>query len=1615
MARGLGAKEDESAKDAFDRIGKIVHDQVKNGADGTANKYIEELKGNLQKAASTSSETASTNKTCDLVKQYYGRADKSKRYPCGNATGDAKKEERFSDTQGAECANSKMRSGGIGACAPYRRLHLCNKNMEKMDTIKNDSKAKDNLLLEVCLAAHYEGDSINTHYTKHKQIYGDSASEMCTMLARSFADIGDIVRGRDLYGGNNKRRKQLDDNLKTIFTQIYNELTTRGKNGQTNSALQARYGNDPKGNYYQLREDWWEANRKQIWQAMTCSEQLSNASYFHATCGDSERSGTLSQANNYCRCNNDQPGEDKANVDPPTYFDYVPQYLRWFEEWAEDFCRKKKHKLKDVKTNCLDEAKGKYCSLNGYDCTKTKLAVGKYRMGNQCTKCFFSCYPYVDWINNQKEQFDKQREKYEKEITGGSGSKKRNVRSNYDNGYEKKFYEKLKGEDVDLDKFLNLLSKEKTCKEVQDDKGGKIDFKTVKRSSASGGRGSGASGTNEKEKGTFYRSDYCQPCPYCGMKRKSDGSNEWERKRADDDCKRGKRYKPKGGAAQTDIRILKSGKGETEIKEKLEAFCEEKNGGVAGVSAGGKNSNNQDLYEEWKCYNDVEKDGQDGVDDDDEEDVKKVKDAGGLCILENKNKKEKKTEPEPDQFQKTFNDFFYYWVAHMLKDSIYWRTKKLERCLKNGTKTKCRKGCKGDCDCFQNWITQKQKEWGKIKVHFDTQDFGSNGPLGHNAPLGSLFSCPVFVLQCNLQEEFLKGDSEDGSTEDKQNSLDAEEIQQLRKMLKEIGVVGGGPGAMCGIDVAALAAFAVSCTKGGVAEQKTIMDKFLEKELQEAKECIKKCEEQEREGLARAAVTSPDDQPPLSKEEEEEDSEDEEEHQQQQEEEEEKETEEEVPPEVQEEEEEQPEDTTKVTGQGEEKEPKEEVDACGIVNTLFTTPGSLNAACEQKYSGNNSRLGWKCISGNKTATDSEAKDRHRRDTSGDGKTTTSSAKSGDTSGSICIPPRRRKLYVTPLSRWAEEATKSSVASGDQSTSESSVQTASQIDGKPAAQPNSHPASPSNSRDDAALREAFIQSAAVETFFLWHRYKKEWMAQKAAEKARENGEVVGVSHDQESPSEDDPKHPQNKLQQTGVIPPEFLRQMFYTLADYKDILFSGGTSDSGSNDTSDSKGTSNSNDNLKNIVLLASGSTEQEKENMQKIQAKIKKILNGDNNQESAPPSLSVEKTTPTEWWSQNGEHIWKGMICALTYNTDTPSGTPPQKVQAANGGEDLFKKLKTQYGVYESVKLEEEEASGDKTYLSKFVLRPPYFRYLEEWGETFCRQRTRMLEKIKEDCKVDKGDGERCSGDGESCETVRTQDYDILPDFNCPGCGISCSSYRKWIERKKIEFHKQSNAYNNQKQRYQREREDAGSNKDDKEFCTKLEKTWTTAGDFLQTLKNGPCKNENENGKDKLDFTKPDDTFKHAKNCKPCSQFSVNCKNGKCTSGSGTKSKCDGKKPITKDHIKDLTEEVVMRVSDNSITGFAGDLEACGSAGIFTGIIEKKWKCGKVCGVDICEQTNVNGGTDGKEYIQIRALLKRWVQYFLEDYNKINDKISHCTNTVEGSKCINGCQNKCTC
>ncbi|EUR72236.1 hypothetical protein PFBG_02738 [Plasmodium falciparum 7G8] len=1986
---GGGGNDYSDAKDFLDSIGKIVHDKVKEEAAGRSNG---DLKGNLTDSTILG-ERARSNKTCDLVKEYYkhpnGGGDVSgKRYPCKELSGKMG-ENRFSDTLGGQCTDSKIKGNknNCGACAPYRRLHLCHHNLETIDTKSTTHK----LLAEVCMAAKYEGESLTRYHPKYQEIY--SGSTMCTMLARSFADIGDIVRGRDPFYGNpqeKEKREDLEKKLKEIFKKIYDNLVMKkGKEAQE------RYKKDKKtGNYYQLREDWWDANRATIWEAITCHAGQ-NDKYFRNTCSNGG-----SYAYKQCRC-------DGANVDPPTYFDYVPQYLRWFEEWAEDFCRLRKRKLEDAIKKCRkkdNSSEERYCDLNRHDCTQTASGKHDFFEDDDCIGCHFSCARFVKWIDNQKLEFLKQKEKYETEISNsascGGSRKKRSATIKYE-GYEKEFYEqfKKKGNYGTVEGFLGLLNKEDVCTKnngIED--GGTINFKEVNSGNNSGGDGSG---TNVESQGTFYRTTYCEACPWCGVK-KQKVKGKWEPE-GDEECakKIEKTYNEKD---ITTIPKLTPDKEKSNILDKYKTFC----------------STGDSQIKKWQCYYKKKNE---------KDDVKK---DINFCVLQDgkQNRKEHKVT--------SYNAFFWDWVHDMLIDSMQWRDEH-GKCINKDNDNTCIRGCKSKCECFQKWVVQKGKEWDEIKVHFGKQDFGNQGENAQYKMLGEGMESADFVLQevlkknllleiiqdtygnteetkhieallketgvadgvasasgsssgvvtgkknimdklieheegiatkckncqptkirnpCSgdksgssntytavaqtvakiLQQKahtdmlqrsckdgdkgggkkvsLLKGDASQGHYNGKanesvlndvcditndhsnaesnksknpcngkgdglqigdtwnvQNSKSStfgvhirprrkhictsnlekiddtwviknandhvndtflgnvllaakKEAEDIKKKYKEIKDKNGLEGDQVTTCRAIKSSFAdigdiirgrdllddkdqvtlqdhlktifgkikgelknklcdkykndtdgkhtkfredwweanrdqvwnaMTCpTKNGniqcgatpyddyipqrlrwmtewaewyCKEQSRLYGELLQKcgnckdkikgkvqgctssdpkctkckeacdkykdeinkweeqwnnmqvqyvilygqakttstnasrtvfpdagpdyqqmldffkELQEkyktatsgsatnspyatpagyihqeartgqcleqnefceyengvardtdgAKENKKyafkhpphgydkacKCDtrDQQTDGRARSENQEPQPAPaggPGATESASDDDDDEED--------------EDEDEEVQE---------AAAEGSGkdatEEVGPKEEgpqVKVCKTVEEALK--GDLNEACTQKYSGNNSRLGWKCVtpsgekSGDSTTTSSEGSEsagptRKRR--AAPGESAPSSAKSdatgkSDTGGSICIPPRRRKLYIKKIQDWANKhnTDKSQVdgeaEGGVQATENGAASTSPQV---------------------ALLRDAFIQSAAIETFFLWHKYK--------AENTKTQGGVgaaPALSPVPDSVSDEDPSNPANL--QSGKIPPDFLRQMFYTLGDYRDICVGNKTMIE---------------------VLKASGDNKSSKNPMQEISEKIKEMLSEQS--DTTPPKLGKPSVNdPKDWWEQHGKHIWEGMICALTYTDSEQKGDGAKPTQIQNA-ETLLEQLKEKYD-YKIVTISSVPSGDDplnNPKLTQFVERPPYFRYLEEWGETFCRQRTRMLGKIRGECV--KNDG-RCSGDGHICDKTDTSHNDTFIDLHCPGCLKECIKYKRWIDIKFVEYHKQKDKYDGELQKVITSSNNGGG---DKNCCKDIEKH-TSAADFLESLKHckdGQTGGEQGNQEDKLNkinFTNIPQTFSRSTYCKACPFNGVTCNRGRrakngCTANNEPQNAAnteDGE-PTT---IPILINDGSTNGATNGTTGTTDEtLKDCSEKyNFFKRLRKQEWTCQKKNGVDQCNLTNsVDNIDDSDKIIPFNVFFQRWLRNFVHDYNILKGKIKACIKKGNGKedKCFKGCKDKCKC
>ncbi|CDO61728.1 erythrocyte membrane protein 1, EMP1 [Plasmodium reichenowi] len=1911
----------QSAKHLLDSIGGIIQKQAQDDADN----FRKQLQGHLSQATYNGVNTGVTS-ACQLHHEFETSGTTGKTNPCLNRS-----PVRFSDTQGAYCSRKGIKGNdninNARACAPYRRLHLCDKNLEQIKPYQINNT--HNLLADVCLAAKYEGESLVDKHKAYKETHNDFNTNICTVLARSFADIGDIIRGKDLFLGHKQRKNQLETSLKTMFENI--KENNISLNTLTNE---------------QIREYWWALNRKQVWKAITC-KAADNDNYLKTT-----ENGTITQL--YSKCGH------YIEQDVPLNLDYVPQFLRWFYEWAEDFCTKRKKKIQNAIKNCRGEKNDKYCDLNGYDCTKTIRGENKLVSDMECTKCSSSCIPFVDWIDNQRKEFEKQKNKYSDEIKKGEAT---NEISNekINNVYENEFYKKLQEKYGDVEKFLKKLSEEQICKnhpEVGDEKKNYIDF-------------------NDDVNKTFSHTQYCQACPWCGVEQKGP---PW--KSIHENVCRKKKEKTITEQNTTPIPRLSPDRRKRNILQKYNTFCVD----------------TENKYKEirtWQCHYEKNDEGDENGDSND-------------CVLG-----DWENLREEDKIM-SYYSFFWSWVDQMLEDSIEWR-EQLKTCREYAKSNYCIERCKNPCGCYKKWVKRMKEEWDSIEQHFDKQgdlkgsmrnttlkwilqlffikkiedaygkdkcnelmkkieetkrhqrtgdtqhsqdaikillqheeddatkcigthkdpcdsrnrysgriDSGSRVPgqppssdhddeelhdsddedeapkpkgtrtnpcsgesgkkeypvlaekvaadihkkaheemlkrsgkvasseslLRANAKLGQYNGghngsdlamgeiCKIekkhskaatddsknpcngkgdgydigtpwnggelgsitpemyirprrehmctsnleklddnsVIKNSNVNDTFLlevlhaaKSEADwiknkyegkkDGQNKDKNGLNDGKTVcRAMKSSFADIGDIirgkdlwdkgqsstdiqnklktifgkiktdiesklgnkyndnkdpkhlklradwweanrdqvwqamkchikdlkdtsigsseghcgysnttplddyipqrlrwmtewaewyckyqskeydelmnkcgsckGNDNGKSCIQGTAQCISCRQACdeyknkiepwkkqwqqmpmkytslylqaqtiTRGTVfpdADYQEVVDFF--KELQKKngdtttttpitpygsaagyihqEAHITECQEQNvfcsNNGNKDkyAFKDTPKDhndacncqsRPPPAK---------------------------------------KPEGDHNDLGRSERsgedgmtprlspqppqeksQEPKVE-DVCQIVGDALGNQENITKTCQQKYGTPNRYWGWKCVTtGSNTGSTTSNSEGVNGATGRQGRSADSPPSGSSNQGSICIPPRRRKLYLHKVDTMGT--------------------------------------------DTASLRDWFVKSASVETFFLWHRYKKI----KEKEDIEKQQLVTNTS---------DAGNTLQKDLEGGEIDDEFKRQMFYTLGDYRDILF----------------GKSIVVDLLKNSNI--NGDKEM-KEREKDIKTAIEKHFNSENNKATGDnpfstgnneatrgKSLSTSDKTPqtgqtssnsgkdpSSWWENNAKHIWKGMICSLSYDIqedktikkneqvetklkeklDKDSGEYAYEKVTFKGGFDDDSSTSKPMGTKES----SDAYKTTKTELDAFVKRPFFFRWLEEWADEFCTKRTHKLKIIEKECHKD---GNRnCDDDGFECKEMCLKKDGSFETLKCPSCAISCKSYKKWIERKKDEFNKQKGKYEQEIQKL----ESTSNDIYDKQFVEKLSSEYKSFDLFLENLKGEPCKIESGEDKKEDDYIKfkEEETFQPAKDCKPCSTIGFKCI-GDDSSGV-TENGCNGKTFNIKEHSKNTkndSEEVGMLVSDNKEETFAGDLNAaCSGTGIFTGIKNDQWSCGNVCGLDICELKTSDEQKNDKQIILIRALLKRWVENFLEDYNKIKHKISHCIKKGDRTPCINGCEQKCKC
>ncbi|SOV13345.1 erythrocyte membrane protein 1, PfEMP1, putative [Plasmodium gaboni] len=264
-----------------------------------------------------------------------------KKRPCGENP-PSNKNWIWKEAQNGNAGLIKDKGTGVGL--PPRTQVLCFGNLHGEGCKTDVSKIIDSnvtLLTEWIIAAKIEGENLKRNYGTNN----NDKSKLCKALGYSYADIGDLIKGTSIW--QNKWTEKLETNLNTWFKTIFKDDIQ--ENGQT-PADPDKYPNDLK----LLREVWWNRNKKYIWGAL--------------------QYGATNQI-------------DNEVIEQPTT-DYIPQFLRFSQEWVEHFCDERKKKADDVVEKCktcVYEAT-EYHSQNTID--SEKKVKGKLDSGSNGDKIY---------------------------------------------------------------------------------------------------------------------------------------------------------------------------------------------------------------------------------------------------------------------------------------------------------------------------------------------------------------------------------------------------------------------------------------------------------------------------------------------------------------------------------------------------------------------------------------------------------------------------------------------------------------------------------------------------------------------------------------------------------------------------------------------------------------------------------------------------------------------------------------------------------------------------------------------------------------------------------------------------------------------------------------------------------------------------------------------------------------------------------------------------------------------------------------------------------------------------------------------------------------------------
>ncbi|ETW48419.1 hypothetical protein PFMALIP_03534 [Plasmodium falciparum MaliPS096_E11] len=178
----------------------------------------------------------------------------------------------------------------------------------------------------------------------------DNNSKLCKDLKYSFADYGDLIKGTSIW--DNDFTKNVELNLQNNFGKLFRKYIKKNNTAEQHTSYSS---------LAELRESWWNTNKKYIWTAMKNGAEMNST---------------------MCNADGSVTGSGSSCDDMPT-IDLIPQYLRFLQEWVEHFCKQRQEKVNAVINSCNS------CKESGNKC-KTECK----------TKCKDECEKYKKFIED---------------------------------------------------------------------------------------------------------------------------------------------------------------------------------------------------------------------------------------------------------------------------------------------------------------------------------------------------------------------------------------------------------------------------------------------------------------------------------------------------------------------------------------------------------------------------------------------------------------------------------------------------------------------------------------------------------------------------------------------------------------------------------------------------------------------------------------------------------------------------------------------------------------------------------------------------------------------------------------------------------------------------------------------------------------------------------------------------------------------------------------------------------------------------------------------------------------------------------------------------------------